>query len=317
MQMEIPELLMTAAVRNHLALFLHILHRMLPSPSTDLTLVLREACYSGSLEITNMIIQASPPEILGRLCAVTLSRHRGSRRVSPVYHAAAEQVLKGCGEISRLDLCMMLWSHAKIRASPVVRLILEKYRGRIFYPLTPNMLVASFSALWYACVNDDIDCVRVLIRHGDFASIPSADIRELCLDGMDAAVHANAFPICQELCKFLDIETHTLCFKDLAGVDGSLSAMIQKLEINPDELGAKAFMSDKHTVGQLALSRAVTLLRVENVRFLLENGVRLNGTCFFEPLMIQWRRKKAYEHAFGQVQGLLQQHGLAQLQVEL
>jgi hypothetical protein len=315
--MERQEFLITTAARSHLALFQHILCRMLPSQSTSLRPALLEACCSGSLEITNMILQACPAENVATTCAGSLSGRHGARRVSLNYPAAAEQVVKSCGEIPRLQLCMILSTQAELGASFVVRLLLGRYRNRTFCPHEPNMAVASFSALWSACVNGDIECVRILMQDGYFAKMGKEDIRGLGLGCMDAAVHANAFSICQALCEFLGIKTYSLCFQWLAGVDGSLEAMIHKLEINPSELNTKSFKSNEHTIGQLALSRATTLLRVENVRFLLERGFRLHHTCNFEPLVIEWRRKRANEQKFHEVQELLQQYGLAQLEVEL
>ena len=134
---------------------------------------------------------------------------------------------------------------------------------------------------------------------------------------MDAAVKANSFAICQELCKFLDIQTDSLTFKDLAGVDGSLEVMIEKLEINPGELHARRSVSGNHTIGQFALTRAARLLRVENVRFLLEWGVRFHDRGYAEPPIIEWRRKRANEQKYHEVQRLLLKYGQPELQLEL
>jgi hypothetical protein len=130
-------------------------------------------------------------------------------------------------------------------------------------------------------------------------------------------VRANAFAVCQVLCEFIGIKIHSLSLYDLAGVDGSVEAMNQKLKISPDELNGTSHISNSATIGQVALSRAAELLRVKNVRFLLERGVRLHGTHFFKPLTIEWQLKRVNEQKYREVQELLQEYGLAQLRVSL
>ncbi|KAJ9662184.1 hypothetical protein H2198_001535 [Neophaeococcomyces mojaviensis] len=317
---ELPKLLATAAVQGHEVLLQHLLMRM-PSPQpTELSLALRGARYGGYLPIANMILQACPVEAVSTICLASLVGQDGSRRLPPGSVAVAEHVVSQFSEIPASTVCMLMWTQAELGATSVVRLLLQRYhRYAPFWPLHHNNPICGHSALWSACINGDLSCVRVLIRDGYFTRSRPDDIRTLCNQCLEAAVEANAFAICHELCQFLGIEIHHLKFCYLARVDGSWDAMSHRLEINPGELDGRepASACTEVTVGRFALLHAARLLRVENVRFLLERGVRLDGRYYDERFEIDWRRKRAYEQKYHDVQALLRIYELAPLRVQL
>lgn len=316
-QKELPELFATAAARGHEALFQHILCRMPLPQSTNLRYALQGAYYSGNVRITNMILQACSVETVATLCSKSLCGHHGSLRLPLSYSAVAEQVVNKCGDIPAKMFRMILWTQAELGASSVVQLLLGRYRNHRLWPHSPHVPRPSQSALWSACINGDVECVRMLIRDGYFTSIRKDAVHNLCYGCVGPAMKANSFAICQELCEIMGIETHSLRFADLTGVDGSVEALNQRLETDFAWLNVNRGRPDVPTFGQSGLKRAAELLRVENVRFLLERGFRLHDTCHSRPPRIEWRRRRANEQKYHEVQQLLHSYEQPQLEVEL
>jgi len=314
---ELPELLATAAAQGQEALFKYIVDRNPSMQGIGLQFALWGACCSGNQPITNMILRACPEEDIKYLCSSSLCGRHGSRRLPPGYNTIAAQLVSKCGTCGFLKHHRMLKSQAELRASSVVSLLLAHVAGQAEYAWSHHRHPPSacFSALWSACVNGDIECVRLLIEHGFFAANVSKDrYHGFCFDCLAPAVQANSFAICQALCTLMDISTHQMDFNHLASVDGSVEAMTRRSEINPTELDTTKYSEEGRTIGEVALKRAITLLRVENVRFLLEKGIRLHGT---DTLEIEWRRKRANEQKFHQVQEVLQSYGVPPITVEL
>lgn len=318
LQKELPELLGACALHGHEKLSEYILQLMSSPKGTDLKLALRGASRSGNLPIASMVLQACPPLEMGPLCSEGLCDY-GLRKLPIGYADVAKLIVNGFDRASAAKLSTMLRNQAELGAVSVVRLLLKQHQNYRLSPYPTNLRgyrSATLTALWAACVNTDVECVRTLIQEGFFARTGKDDARELCLRCIEAAVQANSFVIVRELCNFMEIGTESLCLQYLAGVDGATESMAQRLRSHPDELNRPS-KRQGDTAAERALGRAALLLRVENAKFLLGRGVRLRGTGTFEPLRVEYRRKRTYEQKYHEMQKLLQDHGLEQMEVDL
>lgn len=327
---ELGELLGMAARRGHGAIFTYLFAEA-SHDNTGFEFALGGACQSASMHIVQTIFEAVPTASLSDLCLRSLVRLRESQRMPSGYFRIAQLLLDNLNPTleNRRVLSMIMWGQASLNATDQVRYLLDRYDHLIYWPLG-RALEPSLSALWSACQNGSVECVQILLNAKYFQSrsrqAGNGDIEDICTQCRPIAMRSNSLVIYEKLTSFMGKSIHIAPFEDLAGMDGSISLMVKRQEIEPKIIETQVKYHSQPQIGQLALVSAATLLRVANVEYLLEKGVRLDeaylrdfdsGWSGPSAFQIEWRYRRAHESEYQQVQRLLQDYGVRRLDVLL
>lgn len=280
----------------------------------------KEMLQSQYATLANLDFYVCPYTAAMRACDVEIARHLLSLDLTPLFQQNIIMALSDpCTQPSSIEnyceVFELFWPFterlqslrqsavtdnvARIGSVQIIR-YLASHRGlsAVRSQYGPNR-----GALQAAARNGHIKCIRELLENRYFENISSSGIKFAVQNAAQIALSSNHLPIFQELHHRFNVVRHSSWFSDLAGADGAIPLMKERLDQDPgllsNDLGSKTrydpgIAAVVPTVGQSALENALSKLRCGNVEFLLSLGIRLS-----QSTKIKWsdyvKRKEDFE----------------------
>lgn len=312
-------MLALAAMSGHEAVVRRLL-QMVPAEGMYSDTAIRGACSSGSMSILQLLLsvvstrefrynhsgwfeELQEPQKHGHVLEEVVRRTELSHTTEPfLIQVLATLTRAGCDR----GICELL----------------DRTHNRRLYPsarssrMDPDLYTIANSSIWIACQEANYSCFMVLLDNGYLRHTSEALKKQLYEWCLLPAAHSNSLLICKELCRLLGRSLEDLDLYELAAMDGTIHAMMTKLKSNPDLLKrCRGPGYTPTTEGEFALKRSAERLRVANVAFLLDKGVRTRGDASWNYFELEWRYRRLHEDDFNRVQRLLKEYGCKQMQI--